>query len=158
MKIYLDTSVISAYFDSGKPQRQQVTRIWFERQFQYHSAYVSDLVIQELEATSNIELRNKFIDFVKNLPITNLMINNEIMELAELYRKLVIPNEYNDSIHIAAATLYGFDAIVSWNFRHIVNLETIKFIHEINIKNGLSVIEIVSLNELNGEDYGESYK
>jgi len=63
-----------------------------------------------------------------------LELNEKIYRLAELYRKQVLAGEISDTVHIAAASYYGTDAIVSWNFRHIVNLNTMKAIQSISEK------------------------
>ena len=49
-KIYLDTSVISAYFDSRKPNRQTVTQKWFRNDLENFTLYASTLVVNEIDA------------------------------------------------------------------------------------------------------------
>jgi hypothetical protein len=46
--------------------------------------------------------------------------------LAEVYvNEGIIPKKYsNDALHIAIATIYKMDAIVSWNLTHIVKFKT----------------------------------
>ena len=56
-------------------------------------------------------------------------------------------NAINDAIHIAIASLNHCDFIVSWNFKHIVRAKTIKGVHVINLREGYSLIEIVSPRE-----------
>ena len=43
MKIYLDTSVISAYFDSRNPERQVLTQDFFD-QISDYDPYISELI------------------------------------------------------------------------------------------------------------------
>ena len=81
-------------------------------------------------------------------------INDDILKIAAMYRKKAIPNEINDSIHLAAASYYKLDAVVSWNFKHIVNLKTIKAIHDVNSVHGLSSVEIITIENLGGDKYG----
>lgn len=47
-----------------------------------------------------------------------------------------------DCFHIAFATLYKADLLVSWNFKHIVNMERIRGYNAVNLKNGLQTLEI----------------
>ena len=154
MRIFLDTSIISAYFDTEKETRFKITVGWFDNEISNYEVFISNVVLDELRATKDNKLREKFFDFVTKNDMKLINVTKEIFDLAETYRKYVIPDEYIDSIHIATATLYNFDAIVSWNFKHIVNLETIKEIHEINRKSSLPSIEIVSLTDLTGGRYG----
>ena len=37
---------------------------------------------------------------------------------------LVPPTELEDALHIALASLHGFDYLASWNFAHFVRAET----------------------------------
>jgi hypothetical protein len=54
----------------------------------------------------------------------------------------------SDAGHVATATVYRVDAIVSWNFKHIVQLEKMKLYNQINLKNGYGFLEIVSPKEV----------
>ncbi len=83
-----------------------------------------------------------------------LGINEVILNTAAAYRKKVIPQEINDSIHLAVAAYYKLDAVVSWNFKHIVNLKTIKAIHDVNRAERLVPVEIVTIENLGGDKYG----
>jgi hypothetical protein len=51
-------------------------------------------------------------------------------------------------IHIATATVHKIDLLISWNFKHIVNIERIRGYNSINIKNGYQAIEIRSPKDL----------
>ena len=62
--------------------------------------------------------------------------------------------EMEDAYHIAIATVCRADALALWNFKHIVNLNPIKKIHDINLKNKYSIIEIGSLSLFGGDKYG----
>ena len=45
-------------------------------------------------------------------------------------------------------------AIVSWNFKHIVNLKTINAIHQVNLNNDYGILEILTIEQLGGHKYG----
>jgi len=45
------------------------------------------------------------------------------------------------------------DVIVSWNFKHIVNLDRIKRFNAVNLKNGFPMVEIRSPRELKRNSY-----
>ena len=49
-----------------------------------------------------------------------------------------------DAEHIAIATINRVDVLVSWNFRHIVNLQKIRGYNSVNLKYGYSLLEIRS--------------
>ncbi|MBU1752907.1 PIN domain-containing protein [bacterium] len=138
LKIYLDTSVISAYFDFQKPVRQLITQKWVQQNAKEFDLFASTLVLEEIDQNTDHELREKMLQLLNMLSISILEVNEVIFTLASVYREYILPQEINDTVHIAIASYYAIDAIVSWNFRHIVNLKTMKAIQEINIKQDYS--------------------
>ena len=122
MKLYLDTSVFSAYYDERTPERMRMTRD-FWRVLERHEKLCSDLTIEELgQARSG--LREKLLGLAQGFTVINL--TDEMRELAKLYvREGLVPSKYfADALHIAAAVLGGADILVSWNFKHLVKRST----------------------------------
>jgi hypothetical protein len=142
LKIYLDTSIPNVYFDVKNSNRQEITRtLWFKLN-EYH-VFISDLVIQEIEATGDKKLREDLLDLVKDFdPLSTE--NEEIQILSEEYvSRGVIPINYiGDAVHIAVATVNSLDILVSWNFKHIVKLKTKREINAINALFNYNPIEI----------------
>ena len=64
--------------------------------------------------------------------------------LAETYLKegVVSPKSRMDAQHIATATINRVDVLVSWNFKHIVNLERIHGYNSVNLKLGYPILKI----------------
>ena len=62
--------------------------------------------------------------------------SDQVENLAKVYvDKGIIPKKYyNDALHIAIATKYKMDAIVSWNLTHIVKFKTKFQVKAINEK------------------------
>jgi predicted nucleic acid-binding protein len=75
--------------------------------------------------------------------------SNETVDLATEYitEKVVGQTSFADCLHIALATINRADFLVSWNFKHIVNIERIRGYNSINIKNGYKQLEIRSPRE-----------
>lgn len=78
----------------------------------------------------------------------------EVETLARDYvARGVVPDAWiEDCRHVAAATVARADAIVSWNFRHIVKLDKIKGYNQVNLLNGYSALTIVSPKEVNFDE------
>ncbi len=101
------------------------------------------------------ELENapeKVKDFVKSLKAEFtefLETTDEVVDLATAYiaEKVIGQTSYADCLHIALATINRADFLVSWNFKHIVNIERISGYNSINIKNGYKQLEIRSPRE-----------
>lgn len=66
----------------------------------------------------------------------------------KIYLDTSIPSMYYDDYHIAIATVNQMDFLVSWNFRHIVNVKTKQMVNLINLQNGYKTIEIIAPPEL----------
>jgi hypothetical protein len=77
-------------------------------------------------------------------------LTEEAVKLADAYiqQKVVGKTSLEDCRHIAMATIYKVDVLVSWNFKHIVNLDRIKGYNSVNLRLGYSMIEIRSPKEL----------
>jgi hypothetical protein len=74
----------------------------------------------------------------------------ESRDLANLYldEKAVSSKYYEDALHIAIATINKVDVLVSWNFKHIVNLERIRKYNAVNLMNGYTMLEIRNPREI----------
>lgn len=59
---------------------------------------------------------------------------------------------YADALHIALATVARVDVLVSWNFKHIVNLKRIHLYNAVNLKNGYPLLEIRTPREVPGDE------
>jgi len=90
--------------------------------------------------------------------IEEVALTAEIVDLAEAYLAAGILTEksLNDATHVAAATIARADAIVSWNFKHIVRLDKMKEYNQINLLNGYGILTIVSPREVTFDDSNES--
>ena len=77
-------------------------------------------------------------------------ITTSAIELAtqNISGKVVGQTSYADCLHIALATIHHADFLVSWNFKHIVNIQKIMGYNSINIKNGHKQLEIRSPRDL----------
>lgn len=95
----------------------------------------------------------KHLDQLKNLPSKNiefLEINPETIGLADKYieENVVGKTSREDCIHIALATIFRADVLISWNFKHIVNLRRIQGYNSVNLRYGYPTIEIRSPKEM----------
>ena len=79
-----------------------------------------------------------------------LQLDAEASELAEAYIAAAVlsPRMRADAQHIAIATVGRVDVLVSWNFKHIVNLERIHGYNSVNLRKGYPIIEIRTPREV----------
>lgn len=55
---------------------------------------------------------------------------------------------YEDALHIANATIFKVDVLVSWNFILIVNFDRIRKYNTVNLMNGYTMLEIRNPREI----------
>jgi predicted nucleic acid-binding protein len=152
MRLYLDTSVIGALFDTEMPQRIEITRVLLNSIVEgKHSGVISNIVLDEIERSPE-ELREALIAEVRKVPFQLILEDEVSADLLESYEKegFIRKSARLDLRHISVATVNGADAVVSWNFRDLVNIRTRRAVHAVNLRLGLPLIEIVSPEEVIG--------
>jgi len=146
LRVYLDTSVYGGCQDAAfsEDSLRVIEAVSQDKLI----ALTSEVVIRELlQAPQAVkESRSKLPEHsVEEVPLTD-----EVFALANAYLEAGIlgPRQGDDAIHVAAATVARADAIVSWNFRHIVRLDKIKAYNQINLLNGYGILTIVTPKEV----------
>jgi len=146
LRVYIDTSVIGGCFDR---EFAEWSNLLFQEFIEGKKiAVISEVVVEELsKASNNIQNRINDIDS-SNLEI--IFRNTEVDLLAFQYIESgAITTKYKeDALHIALATYYNVDVLVSWNFKHIVNLNRILKYNSVNLSNGYKIIEIRTPKEV----------
>lgn len=147
LHIYLDTSVFSAYYDERTPERQRLTREFWEK-LKGYEMLCSQLVLDELERVGDPVLRGKLRELAQGCHV--LAIGEAEQELARAYVTAgVVPARYlADALHIAVAVLGGADILVSWNFQHLVRRSTRLLVNYVNAQRGLPSLEILAPPEV----------
>ena len=147
IRVYLDTSVISALFDDRNPERQDLTKRFFD-EIESFEVYISEVLLAEIDATKDAQLKDKLRNTAVSFEI--LSIDEESRRLANEYVKHgAIPAEYSeDALHIAISTLNAIDYLLSWNFRHIVKVKTRRIVNMVNLSLGYLDLKIATPAEL----------
>lgn len=156
VRLYLDTSIPSAFYDTSKPLRQLITQKWFEHEAASYELYISVITVEEIEKIKNDVKKRNISELVVNYKMNVLELTDNAKHLADEYiSKGAIPeSEPEDAYHIAIAVIHELDALASWNFKHIVSINPIRKIHDINAKYQYTTIEIGSLEMFGGAQYG----
>ena len=145
-RLYFDTSVFGGVFDE---EFQEVSKQLFENVFNGNIL----CVYSEVTESELLNAPKQVRDFFKSLPPENLEkieTTDEILTLATKYleEKVVGQTSFDDCLHIAAATIHRVDILVSWNFKHIVNIYRIRGYNSTNIRLNYSNLEIRSPKEI----------
>lgn len=150
LKIYLDTTIPNYVYALHIPEKRLITvRLFNEIQKGKYRAFISDIVLGELQEAGK-PLRDKLLKVIKGIDI--LGPTKEVESLAQQYieNKIISPNYSDDARHVAIATINNMDAVISWNYDHLVSLSKIKKINVVNDVMGYKHIEIVTPQEVVG--------
>ena len=150
-RLYLDTSVFGGHFDD---EFAEFTIPLFDRLDKGEFILLfSSVTEDELEdAPKNVQ---SLVINIKKENTEFIETTDEAVNLATQYieEKVVGPTSFADCLHIALATIVRADYLISWNFKHIVNIQRITGYNSINIKNGYKQLEIRSPRDfMNYED------
>jgi len=146
LRIYLDTSVFGGYFDD---EFKEITKPLFERiAANEFEVIFSNITENELSGAPNFVK-----ELVNSLPESNTIYveaDEESNQLANEYIKeeVVGKTSFIDCLHIALATIHNANILVSWNFKHIVNVVRIIGYNSVNLAQSYKQIDIRSPREL----------
>lgn len=149
-RIYTDTSVLGGCEDEvfREPSRRLLAA--FERG--ELMLVLSELTVRELETAP--EPVRMVLGRVPAAHMEILALSREAEDLAAAYIKegALSLRMRADALHIAVATVGRVDVLVSWNFKHIVNLKRIHAFNAVNLKSGYPMLEIRSPREVPGDE------
>jgi predicted nucleic acid-binding protein len=122
-RIYIDTSVVGGYFDKEFQEETMRLYNWFEENDVVF--VISDLL--DLELLNAPEKVKNSLNMFDSKKFERINLNQESISLANEYlrNKVVGISSLEDCRHIAMATIHKVDYVVSWNFKHIVNIDKI---------------------------------
>ena len=112
-------------------------------------------VISEVTESEILKARKEIRDFYTSIPkdsIEFVEITEDSVLLADAYinENVVGKSSRDDCLHIGIATVSRVDILVSWNFKHIVNIYRIRGYNSVNLKFGFPALEIRSPKEIVG--------
>lgn len=152
LKLYLDTSVLNFALSEESSlviQKKVTTDLIDEIQQEKYEGYISEQVLVEINRAPKPKA-GLLNNLVSKLDVESLPLSEEVEELADKYvAEGIIPLKYrDDALHIAIASVNDLDAVISWNFQHMVNLKTKHGVVAVNSLLGYKAIEIVSPQEV----------
>ena len=146
LNLYIDTSVIGGYFDV---EFEKETNLLFQSILnnEFHVIYSTVTEDELINAPAKVR---ELLNLIPNTNKTRIELTEEAVMLGDTYitENVVGKTSREDCFHIALATIYKADILVSWNFKHIVNIIRIRGYNAVNIKLGYSPIDIRSPKEI----------
>ena len=151
-RLYLDTSVFGGCFDTVQGWAEDSRRV-VASFLQGRAVLLSSELLEQEIVSAPASVRDVFLS-IPNAAVEKVYMSAEMDDLAHAYlRAGVIGKRWlEDCQHVAAATVARADAIVSWNFKHIVSLNRIKGYNQVNVLSGYGMITVVSPKEVNFDE------
>jgi len=144
--VYFDTSVIGGCFDDEFSK-------WSNGLFEdlkngFIIGATSDVVASEIKLAPQMVI-DKYNQFI-GMDVTVFNRNDSVDDLVDAYfeRNIVTKKFKADLLHIALATVYNADILVSWNFKHIVHYDKIVRFNAVNLEYGYHQLTILSPREV----------
>ncbi len=153
LRVYADTSVIGGCEDEEfrEPSRQLIDR--FARGEM--TLVLSNLTLRELEAAPAQVREILGVVPPQHTEVIDLSEEAERLSAKYIERGVLSSRMLADALHIAAATLAGVDVLVSWNFKHVVNLHRIQAYNEVNRDMGYEALDIRTPREIYDDEQDE---
>jgi hypothetical protein len=152
--VYVETTVIS-YFVS-RPSRdilvaahQQVTNEWWETRRQNFECFISQVVIDEIQA-DDPQVAKKRLHKVIDFLVLEATLDAEHLTHEIIAAGMIPQKSFGDAAHIAIAAVNEMNFLLTWNCRHLANAQIIRKISYICNKNGFSMPVICTPEELMG--------
>jgi predicted nucleic acid-binding protein len=151
--VYLDATVPSFYYEDRPGTVMQawreITVEFWDRARGRYELFISDETIRELLDTGYPEeKRGKCLTLVAGL--RRLAVTPEVTELAVYYvREQLMPaNDLGDAFHLALATWYRIQYLLTWNCKHLANANKFDHIHVLNARRRLVSPALVTPTQL----------
>jgi hypothetical protein len=148
LRVYLDTSIVNFLYADDAPVYKKETERFFETVLAPGKidAYISGVVMGEINDTTDGEKRNKLLDTINKYTMIKMLDTateeqaRDLGILANAYvaSEIIPQNKKNDAFHIAYATVFTMDILLSWNFKHLANLNKEQKIRIVNKNYGFT--------------------
>lgn len=152
-RVYIETTIPSAYHTKRTSvfalTRKQATREWWDKRGGDYELFTSRTVLNELRrgVSELVAARIEMLESVKlldELPV--------VSDITEMYLKhhLMPQDAFGDARHLALASYFGCDFLLTWNCAHLANANKFSHIGRVNKLLKLPTPVIVTPFELLG--------
>ncbi len=150
--VYLDTTIPSYLFDKRENIKIHIeaTKKWWDQESRNFDVWISEETLDEI-AEGNYPRKDEILRFVSDIPI--LSPEKQIIDIAQIYLdNYVMPRVLKgDALHLAYASFYKIDFLLTWNCNHLANANKKQHIRIVNTRLNLATPEIVTPLELFSE-------
>ena len=143
--MYIETTIPSYYCDTRRSLEGEIarTRQWWDEQRGDYECFISLVVLDELSA-GEYSTKAACLALVAELPLLDVL--PEVVDIAEAYRarRLMPKDPAADAVHLALASYYRMEYLLTWNCRHLANANKARHLEALNVQMGLGVPLLVT--------------
>ena len=139
--VYVETTIPSFYYtlreDPESIARMNWTRQWWTEYADVFALTTSAAVLDELRRGTSGQTENRIslLDNATVLPITA-----DVVRIAQAYieRRVMPQDPEGDALHLALASFYKMDFLLTWNCKHLANARKFQHLRVVNFELGLA--------------------
>jgi predicted nucleic acid-binding protein len=147
--VYIETTVPSYYCDNRPELAADIARTkqWWDEERLDYDCFISEVVLSEL-AEGHYPNRENCLAMIETIPA--LAITEEIEQITAVYqaRKLMPQMPVRDALHVAFASYYRIDFLLTWNCKHLANANKARHLRELNLEMGLYIPQLITPDQL----------
>ena len=153
--VYVETSIVGYLTARSRDvlifrARQELTRAWWDDRRDEYELVTSQLVLDEASAGDPAAASER-LELLDSIPLLDIE-HPEVSPLADnLVAAHLLPEKaIADARHVAVATVFGVDYLLTWNCKHIANADTLPRIYDMLRDSGYTVPLILTPEEFSG--------
>jgi len=149
LRVYVDTSVFGGMYDD---EFEKETKRFFDMVAEGRFRLAVSDQVQDEVILAPPEVRNFFFTGLPKMEYLDFVA--EVRKLADLYiaNKVVTEKYLADAIHVAYATIYKCEGVISWNFDHLANQNRSVRFNMVNTEHGYSQLFIATPMEVESHE------
>lgn len=152
--VYIETSILG-YLTARSTENLilaaniKVTQDWWSKRRRDFDLYISFIVLDE-SAQGDPEIAAKRLEILQSIQLLEPTETAEKLTLQFLAKSNLPSKAANDAAHIALATVHGIDYLLTWNCKHIANVQIQKKLAQVCLEFGYELPRICTPYELMG--------
>jgi predicted nucleic acid-binding protein len=155
LKLYIETSAWNFLHAEDSPEKMEMTLAFFAQiEKGVYEPFISETVFAEIRRASKLIAQQLEAAIDRYDPVI-IDVTDEMSRLAQAYleRRIIPFSKVEDALHVAAASVEGLDAVITWNFKHLANLRKAELFHSVNLEMGYyKKVEIITPMEVMSYD------
>ena len=152
-RVYIETTIPSFYHETRRDpkmvSRREWTQEWWKKYASKYELVTSDAVLEELQS-GNYPSKRSALSLIRKIDLVH--INETVLDIVDAYiAHHVMPKDpRGDALHLALASYYKCDYLLTWNCKHIANTNKQNHIRVINTILNLHIPSLITPLELLG--------